>query len=162
MTKWLFLLNSMQEYIGDLFTIQTWRSLWFFMDLYLYPTNPTKSGVTCLVIGLTIYVLLHLFAKKINTIVVSGRLTNQPEVLIHREKSSNFLITNNGRHKLGTKMPSFAYFNKDLNKRSPIINLDIRENYEKRTEVHFGLSNRYTNNYQSALFQKRVPKLEGF
>lgn len=181
MTKWLFLLNSMQEYFGDFFTIQSWRSLWFFMDLYVYPQDQTKSALVCVLIGFVSYILIHVFAKFINRFVTSSihkpcaststkvpsetsstststagtsnntKLKKINSFLLQQQHSrssfvdrysTSHLITNNGRQKLSSKMPSFAYFNKDLNKRSPIINVDIRENYEKQTETHFGLSNR--------------------
>lgn len=161
MTNWLFLLNSMEEYFGDIFTIQSWRSLWFFMDCYLYPNDACKSSLISVLIGLIAYVLLHICAKPINRFVLTtnncggrNRRDFRMRSTVTLSRSSTFtsnggpnghLITNNGRYKLTSKMPSFAYFNKDLNNRYPIINLDIRENYEKQDETHFSPLNRLIN-----------------
>jgi hypothetical protein len=134
MTKWLFLLNTLQEYIGDVLAIQSWRSLWFLMDLYLFPDDQIKSGYVSLLIGILIYVLIHLFTKKINKFV-TRKERMQARGLQASVKQSE--------HNLLRSKPSFAYFNKDLNQRSPIINLDLRENYEKKAAANnFDLSNR--------------------
>lgn len=139
MTKWLFLLNGVQEYIADVLAIQSWRSLWFFMDLYLLPEDAFKSGWVSLTIGIVIYIFIHMFTKKINRFV-SRKEVNEERA--DAEELVDIKSPHQGSNMLRSK-PSFAYFNKDLNKRSPIINLDIRENYEKTSkQTNFSPLNR--------------------
>ena len=37
--------------------VMVWRGVWFLLDLYLFPNHPELSGLTSLLIGLTILYL---------------------------------------------------------------------------------------------------------
>jgi len=56
-----FDLNLSPHFIPTLITaigvVMVWRGVWFLLDLYLFPNQPTLSGLTSLVIGLAILYL---------------------------------------------------------------------------------------------------------
>ncbi|CAF0709202.1 unnamed protein product [Brachionus calyciflorus] len=121
MTRWLFMLNFILEYFADIFTIQSWRGLWHLMDVYVYPqnesasdevnfTNHKNSANVSLIIGLSLYILLHMLNKPINKYSSKKEFTNeienlnQTENLINTDERENY-----EKHKLTIKNRILLY-----------------------------------------------------
>jgi hypothetical protein len=68
---WIMGYYILLEHLADLFTVQTWRSLWFFQDKYLFPDNQTNSAYASLSSGIFIYLILYIFNQKINDLMVN-------------------------------------------------------------------------------------------
>lgn len=48
----------------DLAAVMVWRGAWGFMDLYFFPLHPELSFLVSLILGLTLFALLKMYAKK--------------------------------------------------------------------------------------------------
>jgi hypothetical protein len=65
----------MQEFLADVFTIESWRSLWCVMDRYVESHSVLRSATVSLLIGAFCYILLHFFNKKINRYILKNTLS---------------------------------------------------------------------------------------
>lgn len=64
--NWQILLSFLIEFIADICTIHSWRSLWYFLDLYLCVDNRHNSALASLAIGVCIYLVVHVINKPLN------------------------------------------------------------------------------------------------
>ena len=63
------MVDSFIEYLSDVFTIQTWRSLWYLEDKFMFPDDSVKSAYVSVLLGSSIYLIMYIFNKKINAFV---------------------------------------------------------------------------------------------
>lgn len=85
----------MNEYIGDILVIESWRSLWSFMDKYIYPEDAAKSAYVSFAIGYVIYFILHVLSKQINDCLSRNKNASDPtacKVLGNNNYNSSDLI----------------------------------------------------------------------
>ena len=64
--NWQIFLSFLIEFITDICTIHSWRSFWLFLDLHLYAGQPEKSAWSSLIIGMSLYALVHFINKPVN------------------------------------------------------------------------------------------------
>lgn len=48
----------------DLAAVMVWRGAWGFMDLYFFPQHPELSLLASLILGLSLFALLKMYARK--------------------------------------------------------------------------------------------------
>ena len=52
--------------IASLAIVSFWRGIWGLMDIYIYPTNPTISLVSSVIMGIAILLLIAFYKYKNN------------------------------------------------------------------------------------------------
>ena len=106
------MIESLIEYFADVFTIQTWRSLWYFLDKYLFPADEKLSAYISLASGLIIYLAFYVFNEKLNTLLFS---ISKKSYKLNSPKCSNKIY-----RQMSVNNSLFNYHNNDY-----LINMSI-------------------------------------
>lgn len=88
-------MSFLGEFVSDICAIQAWRSLWAFLDLYLFPEDRHKSAVVSLITGIVIYFIVYIFNTKMNKCLSdnNGQETNNEKLInIHEINASLKLV----------------------------------------------------------------------